>query len=73
MYIENDVGRSSFKILNVRRAFEFGYKRLSTNLTKGDYAPTVLTRILYPDFNMLAHRMYIHVSRFVYLLVHEPP
>jgi non-canonical poly(A) RNA polymerase PAPD5/7 len=47
---ENDVGKSSYNILNIKRSFEFAYERLSRNsLKEYKYSPTYLNRIVYDD------------------------
>jgi len=54
---DNDVSRNSFKILNVRRSFEFAYDRLVKQpIDEMNYTPTILSRILFVDHSLILYR-----------------
>lgn len=58
---ENDVGKNSFKILIVRRAFEYGFTRLyrhPINL-EHQYTPTPLSRVLLNDPKLVIYREFV--------------
>jgi len=58
---ENDVSRSSYNILTVRKAFEYAFQRLTRHPIKGDYAPTLLSRIIWVDNELHLYRQRIEI------------
>lgn len=52
---ENDVGRNSFRILLVRRSFEYAFNRLCYNPPSADTS-TILSRLFFPDQQLIQLR-----------------
>lgn len=57
--LDNDVGKNTYRILNIRQAFRNAYDRLSKHPTEGEYAPTLLSRVFDPDPSIEENRKYI--------------
>jgi len=54
---DNDVGKNSFMILNIRRSFEFAYDRLvKQTINEINYTPTILSRIIFVDNSLVYYR-----------------